>query len=436
MNHSPTRHALAAITTLASIAALSLTACSADSSSPSAQSTEGSLAASETTTHQPERTPQEAAGPSPRLVATYDGGLLTLDAATLRVIDDTKLDGFNRLNPVGDGRTVLVSTQDGFRAHDTGTWTQPHGDHSHSYTMPPQLTETTYAAAKPGHVVNHGGRTLLFGDGDGSIQELRIGDLNRAYQHKKLAKAQEIATITPHHGVAVPLSDDGGMLRTEGTEDERHSVVAVDAKNKEIARADNCPGVHGEATAANGVITVGCEDGVLIYRPSDNGSSFTKVTSPDSFGRIGNQAGSPVSPVVLGDYKTQKEPKEREQPTRISLTNTQTGELQLVDLGASYSFRSLARGPHGEALVLTDAGTLKKIDPATGSITGTYPVVKPWVEPLKWQEARPTLFVQGATAYVTEPAANKIHAVDIATGKVTATATTPAQLNELTGVSG
>ncbi|HIW95380.1 MAG TPA: hypothetical protein H9867_02660 [Candidatus Corynebacterium gallistercoris] len=421
------------------LSGLALAACGQNTGNPTSEENKAGESAVASPTK--ERNPEEASGPTPRLVATYDGGILTLDADSLEVIDDTKLEGFNRLNPAGDGRTVLVSTSDGFRAFDTGVWTEPHGDHTHSYQMPPLLTDTTYEAKKPGHVVPHDGRTLLFGDGDGSIQELDVSDLKRAYQHNKLAKAKEIAEVTPHHGVAVALPD-GGMIHTMGTEDERHTVVAKDKDGQEIAKAENCPGVHGEAVAADGVVLVGCQDGVLIFTGAhDHGdhshpAEFRKVTSPDSYGRIGNQAGHEDSPVVLGDYKVKKDPEKVENPTRVSLTNTKTGELKLVDVEASYSFRSLGRGPNGEALVLGDDGKLRVIDPESGEVTGAYPVTKAWKEPEEWQEARPTLFVQGDVAYVTEPAAKKIHAVDIATGHVIKSVDTPESLNELTGVKG
>lgn len=53
-----------------------------------------------------------------------------------------------------------------------------------------------------------------------------------------------------------------------------------------------------------------------------------------------------------------------------------------------------------------------------------------------WQDPRPTLFVQGSIAYVTEPAASKIHAVDVKSGKVVKTADLDHAPNELTGVTG
>jgi hypothetical protein len=157
------------------------------------------------------------------------------------------------------------------------------------------------------------------------------------------------------------------------------------------------------------------------------------VSSPTPYGRIGNQAGSDASPVTLGDYK-QDEDAELERPTQISLVDTSTATLRLVDIGTSYTFRSLARGPQGEALVLGTDGRIHVIDPAAGTVVRSIPVIEAWEEPIEWQEPRPAIFVRGTTAYVSEPAANAVHAVDIASGASTATATLPATPNELSGV--
>lgn len=69
-------------------------------------------------------------------------------------------------------------------------------------------------------------------------------------------------------------------------------------------------------------------------------------------------------------------------------------------MGTSYSFRSLGRGPDGEALVLGTNGTLHVMDPETGKVDKKIPVVDDWQEPLDWQQPRPTLFVRDRTAYV------------------------------------
>lgn len=221
---------------------------------------------------------------------------------------------------------------------------------------------------------------------------------------------------------------NGELVTTLGNEEERPGIVVLDADRNEIARNEDCPGVHGEATAQGEAVVIGCETSVLVYRDG----AITKIDSPTPYGRIGNQAGSEASPVTLGDYK-QDEDAELERPTQVSLIDTRAPQLRLVDIGTSYTFRSLARGPQGEALVLGTDGRIHQIDPVAGTVTRSIPVMREWEEPLEWQKARPALFVRGNTAYVTEPDARTLHAVDLATGSVTNSVTLPAAPNEIIG---
>lgn len=378
--------------------------------------------------------PKEAGAPTPRLVYTYDGGMGVLDAASLEKVGSADLGGFNRLNPAGDGRHVFVSTGDAFRLFDAGAWTEPHGDHSHHYVSEPKLTDLAFEANKAGHVVLHAGKTVLFSDGSGKVESFKSSALGAAVEDGKLPAADVYTTPEAHHGVAVEL-EDGKLLVTLGNEESRSGIAILSAgkgqDRKEIVRNEDCPGVHGEAVAAGEAVVVGCENGMLIYKDG----AITKVASPDAYGRLGNQAGSEKSPVILGDYKVDKAAKP-ERPTRISLVNTETAAMQLVDIGTSYSFRSLGRGPAGEALVLGTDGGLRVIDPLSGAVTSTIPVVAAWEESATWQDPRPTLFVQGSTAYVTEPATQSLHAVDLKAGKVAKSVKLDQTSNELTGVTG
>ncbi|GAA2083171.1 hypothetical protein IDH50_05035 [Aeromicrobium tamlense] len=353
----------------------------------------------------------------PRLVVTTDDGLLVLERDTLEPVKTLPAEGFVRVNAAGDARHVFVSTEEGFRLLDTGVEAEAHGDHAHYRTKGEPAFGETYEAAEPGHVTISDGRTVLFGDGDGSIRVLDSEDPTKVVETTE--------TPDPHHGVAVNLGGD--LMHTEGTADARSTVVLRDGVDgDEKARTDDCPGVHGEATAADGRAVVGCEDGVVVV---DHGT-ITKVSSPDAYGRIGNQAGSPESSVVLGDYKVDAD-AELERPERISLIDTETAKLRLVDLGTSYTFRSLGRGPAGEALVLGTDGALHVIDPVTGKVADRIVVIDPWQEPLDWQRPRPTLEVDGDTAWVTEPGASTVHEVDLAAGRVTRSVELPGVPNEI-----
>jgi hypothetical protein len=286
-----------------------------------------------------------------------------------------------------------------------------------------ELTGVKFAGAKPGHVVRHAGRTVLFSDGTGEVVSFDPAELDGGQPATRTYRTAE-----PHHGVAIELAD-GRMVVTLGNEDERRGIAVLDEARKEITRSEDCPGVHGEATAAGEAVVIGCENGVLVYRDG----TITKVASPTEYGRIGNQAGSDASPVVLGDYK-QDEDAELERPRQVSLIDTTTGTMRLVDIGTSYTFRSLARGPQGEALVLGTDGAIRVIDPASAAITRTIPVTAAWEEPLEWQQPRPAIFVRGADVYVSDPATRQLHLLDLGTGQKRASVTLPHEPNELSGV--
>lgn len=373
----------------------------------------------------------EESSATPRLALSYDGGILVLDAGDLSQVADLQLDGFLRLNSAANGRNVFVSVSDGFRVLDMGTWTRRHGDHSHHYTSTPTLTDLRFGGSEPGHVVPHDSRITLFSDGTGEVTVVEPVDLARG-----TASATKFTVPQPHHGVAVARGD-GTVVVTVGDENERTGLAVLDEIRTELARTDDCPGVHGEAAAAGGVLTFGCENGIVILR----GDTFRKVASADPYGRIGNQAGSQDSPIVLGDYKTQRPSGDEndtsiERPQRFTLTDTATGTIRVVDLPTSYSFRSLERGPNGAAVILGTDGALYQFDPATGLRLSRHEVIAPWTEPEEWQSPMPNLYVAGSTAYVSDPHARKLIAVDLASGRQRAAAVLPKQIIELTGVTG
>ena len=351
---------------------------------------------------------------SPRIVLAHEGGVVTLDSADGSVLNETPVEGYVRLNPAGDGRHVAVSASDAVTMYDTSLLAQGHGDHFHYYVQDPALTDLSLEAPMPGHVVPHGDRTAIFADGTGDITLIDPTALGEG----QLDVLEGTATEDPHHGVAVPLSD-GGLLTTQGTEDARSTVQVLDADGKVVAETDDCPGVHGEAAAqpteSGDVISLGCENGSVIYRDGE----FHKVAIDGDYQRSGNQKGHEDSPIVLADHKVEAEPAGGiERPTEIALIDTRDATQQLVDLGSPYWFRSLDRGPDGEALVLTYDGELNILDPDSGENLHEVPVTGEWEEGENWQEAGPMLSVADGTAFVVDPEAKKLSMVDVASGEV------------------
>lgn len=392
MNHLH-RRALAGAALTAS-AALVLSGCSGtgDSAAPS--------------------TPESAAG---RVALTYDGGLLVLDAETLETEADISLAGFTRLNPAGDDRHVLVSTEAGFRVLDTAE---------------PELTDLVFDAPTPGHVVRHHGRTVLFSDGTGATTIFDTSDLAAAVAEGELPETEVVEAPAAHHGVSIELAD-GTLLTTIGDSEGRTGVRALDASRTETGRSEDCPAVHGEGTAEDEVTVFGCSDGVLVY---DDGA-FTKVTAPDAYGRTGNQYVSETSPITVGDYNSDPD-AEGVELSQIVLTDTVAKESTVHELDFGYTWRGIARTADDGALILGTDGALHALDVSTGEITESFPVIEAWSGPIEWQEAHPALTVAGDVAYVTEPAASAVHAVDVATGEVLASATLPGAPIELAVVAG
>ncbi|KFC49413.1 hypothetical protein GY12_28150, partial [Micrococcus luteus] len=133
--------------------------------------------------------------------------------------------------------------------------------------------------------------------------------------------------------------------------------------------------------------------------------------------RSGNLFGLHDSPIVLGDYKVEEEPKEAvERPTKIALI-APAPMSSPPWTSAPPMFRSLGRAEDGSAVVLTYDGEVNVIDEETGEVTAEYPGDRAWKEKDEWQEPGPILKVAGNTAYVTDAEAKKLVAVDLETGE-------------------
>ncbi|QHC65406.1 hypothetical protein GSU68_01625 [Rathayibacter sp. VKM Ac-2759] len=351
-----------------------------------------------------------------RIAVSYAGGILVLDGTTLETLADLDAEEFTRLNPAGDGRHVLVTTSGGFQVLDTA------GE--------PELTDLVFAADAPGHVVRHAGRTILYADGTSDTTVFDTADLGDS---DALPEVETIPGVQAHHGVSVVL-EDGTLLTTVGDSDGRTGIEVRDPSGAVVGGSDQCPGVHGEGTAADEAVVFGCEDGALLYRDG----AITKLTAPDQpYGRMGNAYVSETSPIVVGDYKDDPD-AEGYLLGAVTLIDTVAGTLDVVDLpdGAEYTFRDIARGPGDLAYVLGADGSIHVLDPGTGELVGELPVIDAWKGPVQWQDPHPALAIAGGTAYVTEPAADAIHAVDLATGEIVATGELGATPNELALAAG
>lgn len=402
MRTSPLRRAL--VSAVAIGAVVTLASCSSDAGSGSG-------------TPESSSSSQEA---GPRVAVAYEGGILVLDGETLDTVGDFASEPFTRLNPAGDDRHVMVTMSEGFQLLDTAAGT----------TEEAELTDTVFPADTPGHVVRHAGKTVLYADG---TSDTTIFDTAALAEADGLPETETIEGVDAHHGVSVVL-EDGTFLTTVGNADGRNGIVVQDSSGTEIASSAECPGVHGEGTAQNEAVVFGCEDGALVYADGE----IVKLDAPDQpYGRMGNAYVSETSPIVVGDYKNDID-AEGYLLSSVALIDTAAQTLEVVDLpdGVEYTFRDIVRGPDDLAYILSTDGSIHVLDPQSGEITANYPVVEAWEGPAEWQDAHPAIVVAGDIAYVTEPAANSVHAVDLTSGEVLASTELEVTPNEIAPAAG
>lgn len=357
-----------------------------------------------------ETTSADAAEEVPRVAIAYAGGVLVVDGESLEVIEDLPSEDFVRLNSAGDGRHVFVSTSEGFQLLDV---------------REPELTELIVEAAAAGHVVRHGGKTVLYDDATSDTTIFDTDELAEA--DGSLPEAEIIEGVQAHHGVSV-LLEDGTLVTTVGDENSRSGIRAVAADGTEIAASDQCPGVHGEGTAKDETVVFGCENGALVYQDGE----ITKLTSPDEYGRIGNAYVTESSELVVMDYKDDPD-AEGSLLQNIALIDTETKTLEKVALpeGISYTWRGVVRAPSGEVLMIGTDGRLHVIDPATGEITNSFAAIAPWEGPAEWQEEHPAIALHDGVVYVTDSANSQIVALDVSTGEELASGELPEVPNEI-----
>jgi len=337
-----------------------------------------------------------------RIAVSLDGEVGVLDAETLELIETFPSDDFTRVNAAGDGRNVFVTTSEGFQVLDTAT---------------PALTDTVFEADAAGHVVRHGGKTVLYSDGWG---ETTIFDTDALLESDgALPEVRQYEAEAPHHGVSIVL-EDGTLVTTVGTADARSGAVALEPHDDhyhELAISDQCPEIHGEGTTAGEVAVFGCENGALLFKDGE----FLKLDAPDEFGRMGNAYVSEESPIAVGDYKNDPD-YEGYLLNNIALIDTENETYTVQELGdVEFTWRGAGRGPDGLFYMLGTDGAIHSLDPATGEFTDDeFPVVDPWEGPDDWQTPHPGMITAGDVAYVTDVDGQRLISVDLTTGDILA----------------
>lgn len=346
-----------------------------------------------------EQTHESDAAPA-RFAVLADGAVQIHDAHTLEAVARITAPDALRLASAGDGRHVLLVAADAVQILDLGAWTEDHGDHAHHHAQAPRLRDEAISSDRPTHVVAHGGRLAIFGDGDGVVHELVLGSLADG-------PTRTIDLGEPHHGVAVPIESGATLVTQSHGQALPDTIRVLDASGEQIDSA-RCPALHGETMAGESAVLFGCAGSVVVH----DESGFRSIALPDADARVGGPRGSHASDIVVADYGRSDEPR-----TQVALVDVATDELELVELPAAYTSATIARTADGGAIVLGTDGVLRELGVTTGEIGREASVLEAWTPPTG-HGASTTVMVLNGFAFITHPPAGVIVKIDLDTFEV------------------
>ncbi len=353
----------------------------------------------------------------PRLVIASDSGVEVVAGADLAALGQFDLASRPKLQVAGDDRHVFVLQSDAAKVGivDAGTWSDAHGDHSHSYVTEPSLLKTSFDEGTSYHAVSDDERSVVWFDDDASF---------RSFDWKGLedddVTVQSVETGPGHHGVAAPLSD-GGFLASYAEGEDAAGVVVLDAEGSETARVGGCEGLHGEAHAGDDAYAFGCGDGVLVV----DGGEGEKIASPVDGAGTRSLVGAHDSDVLAGNLTSESD---ETVGTKIALYDVAAKTAKAVDLGVE--FASYDRGDDQTVVLGTD-GALHVIDDATGEVVEKHDVIDPWTLTDEYADPKPQVAVGGGFAWVTDPRDSSVALIELGTGKERTRATLTDVLDSL-----
>jgi ABC-type Zn uptake system ZnuABC Zn-binding protein ZnuA len=311
-------------------------------------------------------------------------------------------------SPTGRFGVKIQTNANLITAVDSGILLEDHGDHMHPYKRDARLTDFRAEGRTPIHYVAQAGQIAIFNDGSGEAMLLTERNFESAE-----AEMLTFKTARPHHGVAVPLGDRI-VLSVPDTQNMDYAlplgIEVRDMRNNVVASfADQCPGLHGEASS--GAFTAfGCADRVLVLeRNGDDFSVKSLRYAPEtpSGTRVGTVIGHEKQNFFIGNFGQ----------TGLVRIDPIAGTLTPITLPMRYSAFRLDAETGEKIIVVTTDGSVHRIDAMTGRIEASIEAVTPFV--FRTRVPRPGLATVRNLAYVTDPAAGEVVEIDLEAMNVT-----------------
>lgn len=319
-----------------------------------------------------------------------EGRVVVVDLELGEAIATLDTEGSARVYASSDGsRAFAVQTSmDAVQLIESGV---RYEDAEAIKTAPQVMGEAVVSCSRPIHfVVGHGG-TAAFCDGDGMLH---------VFDDTADVDTMEVSAFDSgraHHGVGV-VAFDHVVLSAPNMEDEEDAlpigVRAFDLDGEEQAVFNECPSLHGEAYNGE-ALCFGCSDGVMCVSQAADGSLVSQKVVPPADAeegvRVGRIAAGSHGGALIGNWGQD-----------LALVDLEAGELVPVPVGEPYlSFAQAADGEH--VVVLTDAGELRRLAVADGSVAAEAEVFDAFMREPGHGQVRPNMLVGSHRIYVVDP---------------------------------
>jgi hypothetical protein len=326
----------------------------------------------------------EVAAPASALLVADEAGTITiLDLATE---EREQLDGDGAVFGTGrfGYRVQSDDTATSVQIVDSGRWTVPHGDHSHSFRGETRIAGSVEGAGDVRVTVGDHVTAALFDD------ELALID------HEDAGEADPVRIPVPSEAPEFVVPFAGHLLSA--------TASAVDVLDDAgAATGTSVPCAHptdADITRVGAVIA--CADGVaLVTREVGGTLSAESIPYP---------AGAPTTSQLLGRA-------DRPDLAGVAgdrgawLLDSRARSWTLLPTDVPLVAASAIGDDDGRTVVVADDGTVRVLAADGAEIARTDPLVTASLDDPA-ARARITLLVGAAHAYVSDPAAGEIHEID------------------------
>ncbi|PZX09927.1 zinc transport system substrate-binding protein [Palleronia aestuarii] len=341
-------------------------------------------------------------------VANHDNGRITaldLDAPDNRWTFD--VGGASRLYPTASGEAVLAVQSDDDRVAflRSGIALESHGDHADIEISDPARIDGELTGPRPFHVVTHQGTSAINFDRGGyalflTEDEILAGDFDG--DRFEQARAHHGFSV-PHRGVVV-----SSVASDEETEGDalpgRVGLQLFDADGTPASDMQTCTGLHGEAFSGN-VMLAGCEEGTAMVSQDGDALSLGFLPYPDDFpeNATGTLLGGSAIQIFVGDYGDNDlvviDPETEPYFSRVEFPFRHV-DFVLDPAKPQYAY------------VLTEDGTLHRLNILSLEQTSQASVTAPYSMDGHWRDPRPRLAVAGDALVLTDPNEGLVRVID------------------------